>query len=1121
MADARQISVRLAIEGAEQARAQLEAVREAAKKTGEEGAPTAAQLRQWDSLQRSVDGNHAAAARYADTVRRVQAAEAAGLGTAEQRNRVLEQAAVAHQRATTSMEAHANGARGYGAALGQAGFQVQDFATQVAMGQNAVTAFGVQFAQFAGMFGTAGAIAGAAVTVGILGAQFLDLAGNAETLDEAIKQVEDSYKRMNDVAERRIKGVEEEAAAINRLAVGYGTLGAAGQRAEGLQLRRQDDSLRLQADQLRAGLANSLPSSVQRGITPRDATNALGEDLGLAVPDARFAAMAQALAEIGQASGRSAEGIRNFAAAAQEASEAGGRNAMALLRSRDAALDMLPAAARLDEAVRSNAAQTVALMEAQGAGRAEIDRYTARFGALGVEVARAAAELRRLQEFTVANPLAALETDLANIEARRAALASRGLEGLRAEEQAQRDATQAAADANRVYEEQVRILRQGETPEQREQRARAAQAAALQEAFARNQAAEALREETRQAEENARIQERQAQRVQSAVQRAEEERRRAGEQEAARQARAFDQAEELARRTAQQAVTAGRREQDRAEADARRIAEREAEQNARRLDRTVERFGDNLADVTFNALEAGATRGQNVFQSLASGFGSILRRAAVDALSLSVAQPLVRGVADSIGFTGATSGAGSALGSVGNLLGFTGGGGIAEGINGYAADLFPSFFTSTGAANLATPASLAATTPEALMAALPAGPTSAMGTSFLGSLGGAAGGFAIGSTVGGVLAGRSQARQTNAQIGAGIGTAAGFFLPGGPLVWGPIGGAVGGLIGPGPKTNAYGFSLEALDGQFGVAGLRMTGDGNGGREAFAAAQQQAAQLNAILAAAGLTVADTNRVINGQTNSADQSATLNDALKVFRFSATNGGTLGQIVGDRGFAGAAALQEAISFATTYDQLAGVADATDQWAQQIKALNATYDAATTKAREFGLATDGLATQLAKNVQIVEAQRQGTILGGLVGQSRVLTDFLASRSLAAGSPQSQIATAREQYEAALNAARVATAESADLQRYTAAANTFLNASSAFYGTGAQAAAIESMVRSQTIALGQSLDLPAFTDDVTGAIERAADRQVDQLQILNSRVDSLIEENRTMRLLVQRILSS
>jgi hypothetical protein len=60
------------------------------------------------------------------------------------------------------------GKKNFGAAIGQAGFQVQDFAVQVGAGQNAMIAFAQQGSQLLGMFGPYGAVAGALLAVGAI-----------------------------------------------------------------------------------------------------------------------------------------------------------------------------------------------------------------------------------------------------------------------------------------------------------------------------------------------------------------------------------------------------------------------------------------------------------------------------------------------------------------------------------------------------------------------------------------------------------------------------------------------------------------------------------------------------------------------------------------------------------------------------------------------------------------------------------------------------------------------------------------------------------------------------------------------------------------------------------------
>lgn len=73
----------------------------------------------------------------------------------------------------------------------QAGYQVGDFAVQVASGQSALVAFTQQGAQMLGIFGTWGAIAGAAVAItGALAIAFLRAGDSSETATNLIKGLE-------------------------------------------------------------------------------------------------------------------------------------------------------------------------------------------------------------------------------------------------------------------------------------------------------------------------------------------------------------------------------------------------------------------------------------------------------------------------------------------------------------------------------------------------------------------------------------------------------------------------------------------------------------------------------------------------------------------------------------------------------------------------------------------------------------------------------------------------------------------------------------------------------------------------------------------------------------------
>lgn len=109
--------------------------------------------------------------------------------------RAVEQAG----RATVAMGQQADRAAGqgrnFGTILGNAGFQVQDFAVQVQGGTSALTALSQQGSQFLGVFGTGGAIAGAVLTVGILAAQLLGLGKESEQAAAEAKKLADEIGR--------------------------------------------------------------------------------------------------------------------------------------------------------------------------------------------------------------------------------------------------------------------------------------------------------------------------------------------------------------------------------------------------------------------------------------------------------------------------------------------------------------------------------------------------------------------------------------------------------------------------------------------------------------------------------------------------------------------------------------------------------------------------------------------------------------------------------------------------------------------------------------------------------------------------------------------------------------
>jgi hypothetical protein len=155
------------------------------------------------------------------------------------------------ERATS--DAGASTAR-FGQIVGQAGFQIGDFASQVQAGGSALTALSQQGSQFLGAFGVGGAVAGAALTVGILAAQLLTGRDNAQDL---AKVAEEGFRNTG-------RGGEDLARTIERVNELYLTQAERAQRAGEATRAELVQLLRLQqsnAIQMQEGSAMELPGA--------------------------------------------------------------------------------------------------------------------------------------------------------------------------------------------------------------------------------------------------------------------------------------------------------------------------------------------------------------------------------------------------------------------------------------------------------------------------------------------------------------------------------------------------------------------------------------------------------------------------------------------------------------------------------------------------------------------------------------------------------------------------------------------------------------------------------------------------------------------------------------------
>lgn len=112
----------------------------------------------------------------------------------------IEAVAQASDKAAVASKKQEAGTSRVGQVASQAGFQLQDFAVQVAGGTSALTAMAQQAPQFLGVFGPGGAIAGALIAVGAVATKvFMSMrddsaatAAQAEILADAIEQIGDN-----------------------------------------------------------------------------------------------------------------------------------------------------------------------------------------------------------------------------------------------------------------------------------------------------------------------------------------------------------------------------------------------------------------------------------------------------------------------------------------------------------------------------------------------------------------------------------------------------------------------------------------------------------------------------------------------------------------------------------------------------------------------------------------------------------------------------------------------------------------------------------------------------------------------------------------------------------------
>ncbi|RVT97893.1 hypothetical protein EOD42_08875 [Rhodovarius crocodyli] len=749
-------------------------------------------------------------------------------------------AAAATARLDAANDNASRGGARLGQVMGQAGYQIQDFAVQVSAGQSALVAFGQQGSQLLGVFGTGGAIAGAALTVGVLAAQLVNGRSETERFNDVVKRLAENFRQVQDEARTYHTALETEASAVRELTERYNALSVARQQQEIRNITQ--DRAALQGEQ----------NALQRQVLERVGPMAAGVRSDL------WTMQEQAAQNYGRGSqeynlivsNEDVQRLRTFVEVVEGFREAGNVSREALAQLHDALMGLVTGNDQVSENIRKTARELDGFTGNARQLEERMEQLSQRARAAGLALdesggsaERAAARMRRaaleLQGFEL-NVAASLSREVANIQRLNEA-ASQGEDALR---RARADI--ATEDRARRYVADYRqeLQRLGITGQEAEQ-AVAGYTAAVNASLGTLQTGN---ERLRQQEAAFRGAARAAQDMRDLY----EVLRR----DASTGLLSMSPSDDRAFQVIRQQTAEGRRTQ-REEERARERAETESRREAERAQQQAERFaqnwGDRIADATTQGLFDGFKNGESAAATLSRTFTNLLRQAASAILSQTVTTPMVRYVSGLLGGVSPTAvaagTAGTAAGGSESSLLSTGGGALSIGRNlfggsgggfgGYSFLTSPTGMANTGwggldsllNTNLYTPAANGALTPSGFYSgtamsgepgAFVGGGGDPMGITLGGALGsalaigggifGAVNGFqrgGVGGTLQG-LGGVTSAVTGAASLGSSLGLlpALGALGPAG-IIGGAVLALIGGLL-PGQKPSGKGqeFRLD-------------------------------------------------------------------------------------------------------------------------------------------------------------------------------------------------------------------------------------------------------------------------------------------------------------------------
>jgi hypothetical protein len=379
---------------------------------------------QIERVQRQLDSAYAAQQRYEQAQNAINSAVERGRISQERANQLLQLAQQRYQQTGVAAQqfavANDNAARSMGRSgqvITSAGFQLQDFATQVAGGTSALTAFAQQAPQFLGVFGPGGAIAGAVVAVGAVALSLLTMGDNGAA---AARRIEDGFRATQRAGEdltRVVQALSNELLTASERAANLANNQRAALVAEG-----RSQMMRLENERIAAG---EQQSRAQRDLAAADRDEARFRRMGPGfdselrdVQGRRFSAQAQLDAarstqdqvtqqinELRRLTDR-AEMIRNGSeemgppAPEAPARRTGGGGGGGRAAPRNTEADRLDRAAeaarRAVDPTRQYAQEVRDLYALQQAGTITHEEYAARMDAIGEAIARTDQQTRTL-----------------------------------------------------------------------------------------------------------------------------------------------------------------------------------------------------------------------------------------------------------------------------------------------------------------------------------------------------------------------------------------------------------------------------------------------------------------------------------------------------------------------------------------------------------------------------------------------------------------------------------------------------------------------------------------------------------------------------------------------------